>query len=59
VLQIVDLNFGCFACMLGGTDGKTLFMVIREWRGLESAADPARTGQVLTMEAPAPHAGWP
>jgi sugar lactone lactonase YvrE len=59
VLQRVDLDLGCFACMLGGTDGKTLFMVIREWRGLESAADSARTGQVLTLKAPARHAGWP
>ena len=59
VLQRVDLDRGCFACMLGGTDGKTLFMVAREWRGLESAADNARTGQVLTLNAPAPHAGWP
>ena len=59
VLQRVDLDRGCFSCMLGGTDGKTLFMVIREWRGVESAADSARTGQVLTLNAPAPHAGWP
>ncbi len=56
-LQSVNLDRGCFACMLGGVDGRMLFMVVREWRGLESTAD--RTGQVLTMKAPAPHAGRP
>jgi sugar lactone lactonase YvrE len=59
VLQTVELDRGCFACMLGGVDRKTLFMVAREWRGMESTADEKRTGQVLTVEAPAPHAGWP
>ncbi len=59
VLQTIDLDRGCFACMLGGDDGRALFMVLREWRGLASAADASRTGQVLTMQAPAPHAGWP
>jgi sugar lactone lactonase YvrE len=59
VLQTVELDRGCFACMLGGVDRKTLFMVAREWRGMESTADEKRTGQVLIAEAPAPHAGWP
>lgn len=59
VLQTVDLELGCFACMLGGADGQTLFLVVREWRGVESASDRKRTGQVLTMKAPARHAGWP
>jgi sugar lactone lactonase YvrE len=59
VLQTIDLDRGCFACMLGGQNRKTLFMVVREWRGLESAADGERTGQVLSVPAPAPGAGWP
>ncbi|MGI8857717.1 MAG: SMP-30/gluconolactonase/LRE family protein [Thermomicrobiales bacterium] len=59
VLQTVALDRGCFACMLGGVDGRTLFLVVREWRGFESAADGSRTGQVQTIEAPAPGAGWP
>jgi sugar lactone lactonase YvrE len=58
-LQTIKLDLGCFACMLGGTDGRTLFMVGREWRGLESMADKRRTGQVLTVGAPVRHAGWP
>jgi sugar lactone lactonase YvrE len=58
VLQTIDLDRGCFACMLGGVDERTLFLVANEWRGPESM-DGGRTGQVLTSPAPAPHAGWP
>ena len=59
VLQAIDLDRGCFACMLGGPDGRTLFMVAREWRGMESTAVEERTGQILTAPAPAAGAGWP
>jgi sugar lactone lactonase YvrE len=33
VLQLIDLDRGCFACALGGPDGATLFMVANEWSG--------------------------
>jgi sugar lactone lactonase YvrE len=59
VLQTIELDRGCFACMLGGPDGSTLFMVAQEWRGTEQMQDGARTGQVLTVPAPAAGAGWP
>jgi sugar lactone lactonase YvrE len=61
VLATVELDRGGFACMLGGADGRTLFVVANEWRGMERIAEvaAARTGQVLAIEAPAPHAGWP
>jgi sugar lactone lactonase YvrE len=59
VLQIIDLDRGCFACMLGGADKKTLFMIANEWGGPASMADQARTGQVLTVRAPAAGVGWP
>jgi sugar lactone lactonase YvrE len=59
VLHTIGLDLGCFACMLGGADGRTLFMVVREWHGLESAADETRTGQVLTTKVAVPHDGWP
>lgn len=58
VLQAIELDRGCFACMLGGADRRTLFM-------LAAVFDPAtmfigeRTGQVVVAEAPAPGAGWP
>jgi sugar lactone lactonase YvrE len=59
VLETIDVDRGCFACMLGGVDGRTLFILAADWRGAESIAGGERTGQVLTVEAPAPGAGWP
>jgi len=58
VLQTVDLDLGCFACMLGGPDGRTLFMVATDY---DPAAmfDGERTGRILTTRAPSPGAGWP
>jgi sugar lactone lactonase YvrE len=57
VLQAVELDRGCFACMLGGADGRTLYMMAAEWPA--GMADGARTGRVLTLDAPAAGAGWP
>ncbi|HYU93751.1 MAG TPA: SMP-30/gluconolactonase/LRE family protein [Actinomycetota bacterium] len=55
VAAAVDLDRGCFACALGGPDGKTLFMVAADFARVMG---PERTGQVLTAEAPAAGAGW-
>ena len=61
VLQRIALDKGCYACMLGGEDGRTLFMLVAEWWGVERMGELFRsqTGQVLTTRAPAPHAGRP
>jgi sugar lactone lactonase YvrE len=61
VLQTVNLDRGCFACMLGGCDHRTLFLVANEWRGMENIAAVAeeRTGRIFSVGAPAMHAGWP
>jgi len=61
VLATIELDRSPFACMLGGPDGRTLFVLAAEWRGTEEVDEAlaARTGQVLTVRAPAPHAGWP
>jgi sugar lactone lactonase YvrE len=59
VLQSIDLDRGCFACMLGGPDKRTLFLVAAEWSDSMDSVDQARTGQVLAAGAPAPGAGWP
>jgi sugar lactone lactonase YvrE len=66
VLQRVELDRAPFACMLGGPDGRTLFIMAQDWRLSDSPADNMerlttgpRTGQVLTVPAPAPGAGWP
>jgi sugar lactone lactonase YvrE len=61
VLQRIELDRFCFACMLGGEDGTTLFMLAAEWHGVENmgALLQSRTGRVLTAPAPASRAGWP
>jgi sugar lactone lactonase YvrE len=59
VLQTIELDRGCFACMLGGEDGKTLFMLVAEWHGMDQMVGVPRTGQVVVATAPAPHAGRP
>ena len=59
VLQTIALDRSCFACILGGPDGRTLFMVANDWRGPANMAGGERAGQVLTAQAPAPRAGWP
>jgi sugar lactone lactonase YvrE len=59
VLETVTLDRGCFACALGGPDGKTLFLVANEWRGIDNVSGQEANGQVLVTDAPAPGAGWP
>ncbi len=59
VLETVDVDRGCFACMLGGDDGRTLFIVAASWGGASSVGQGERTGQILTHRAPAAHAGAP
>lgn len=57
VLTSVEIDRGCFACMLGGENRRTLFIVVAEWP--DAMRGGTRTGQVLTVEAPAPGTGWP
>jgi sugar lactone lactonase YvrE len=66
VLERVQLDMPCFACMLGGEDRTTLFMLTADWRMNEGFEDNIarltqgpRTGRVVTAKAPAPGVGWP
>ncbi len=61
VRQQIALEKACFACMLGGEDGRTLFMMVADWLGVERMGElfGSHTGQVLTTRAPARHAGRP
>ncbi|MBZ9704458.1 MULTISPECIES: SMP-30/gluconolactonase/LRE family protein [unclassified Mesorhizobium] len=59
VMQTVTADRGCFACMLGGVDGRTLFITVAEWRGFDHMSSDARTGQVLGVAVSSPGAGWP
>jgi sugar lactone lactonase YvrE len=57
VLDVIDTGQPCFACMLGGGDGKTLFMLTAVSSG--PRAETARTGRVLIAAVDAPGAGRP
>lgn len=62
VLATVDVDRGCFACMLGADDGRTLFIAAAQWRGMEAAMrdGPGQTGRLLAAPGqPASHAGRP
>ena len=61
IVQRIELDRAGFACALGGPDRTTLFMLAAEWNGIENVDDAIvrRTGQVLTIAAPAPGVGWP
>jgi sugar lactone lactonase YvrE len=59
VLQSIELDRGCFACILGGPDGRTLFAVANQWDGSSSMREAKSAGQVVAIRAPAPAAGWP
>ena len=54
VLGTVDADRGCFACMLGGSDGRTLYITANTWQG-----GRAGDGVVLTEQVDVPHAGRP
>jgi sugar lactone lactonase YvrE len=59
VLMTIHIDRGCFACMLGGSNKKTLFIMASEWHGFERMMEGLGTGQVLTVEAPVQGVGWP
>lgn len=59
VLATVGIDRGAFACMLGGPDGRSLYIAAAEWHGMESIGDGSRTGQILVERVDVPHAGRP
>jgi sugar lactone lactonase YvrE len=61
LLDRIELDRPCYACMLGGEDGRTLFMVVAKWFGPDRIGElmEAKTGQILTARVDVPHAGWP
>lgn len=59
VLEVIETDGQpCFACMLGGADGRTLFMLTATSSDHEAAA-AKRTGRVLTARVDSPGAGRP
>jgi sugar lactone lactonase YvrE len=61
VVDRIELDRPCYACMLGGEDGRTLFMLVARWFGPDKIDEllQAKTGQVLITRVAVPHAGWP
>jgi sugar lactone lactonase YvrE len=58
VLEVIDTGQPCYACMLGGADGRTLFMLTAA--GSDSAeAAASRTGKIVVAEVDSPRAGLP
>lgn len=58
VLEVIDTEFPCFACMLGGDEGTTLFMLTcTAFDSRDAAARP--TGRLVMTEVEVGHAGTP
>jgi sugar lactone lactonase YvrE len=59
-LDVVPLDRGGFACVLGGPELATLFITAAGWRGMtESPMVAPGSGQVLAVDVVVPGAGWP
>ena len=58
VLDVVATSQNCFACMLGGDDGRTPFMMTAP-TSIEREAAAAANGKVEIVTVDTPHAGLP
>ena len=58
ILKRVETSQPCYACMLGGSDGKTLFALTAQ-SSFAKIASGARTGRVETLRVDRARAGWP
>lgn len=57
ILDEVVVDRMCFAVMLGGADGRTLYIVANEWTGSVNVETP--TGRIYSARVDVPHAGYP
>ncbi|HWA61296.1 MAG TPA: SMP-30/gluconolactonase/LRE family protein [Caulobacteraceae bacterium] len=58
VLEVIDTGANCYACMLGGDDGRTLFMLTASSSHHETVTE-ARTGRIVVARVDSPRAGRP
>ena len=58
ILDVIETDNRCFACMLGGPDLRTLFMLTSRY-SLAVEASVQRTGNVLIADVPTAGAGLP
>ena len=60
VLDLITLERGGFACVLGGPRRSTLFIAAAEWQGMtESQMVTPGSGRVFAVDVDVPGAGWP
>lgn len=59
ILDEIRTDRMCFACMLGGADGRTLYIVAADWTGSVDLASAEPTGQIQSVRVAVPHAGRP
>lgn len=55
----VETDLPCFACVLGGPEGRHLFLLCNDFEGIDQreAVQARRSAKVLVTEAPVPRAG--
>jgi sugar lactone lactonase YvrE len=58
VLEVIETGDNCYACMLGGEDGKTLFMLTAK-SSLAHEAARYPTGKIVVATVDVPRAGLP
>jgi len=58
VLEVIDTGQICYACMLGGDDGRTLWMLTAP-TSLAPEPGAAPAGKLLAASVDVPRAGWP
>ncbi|MGH6991863.1 MAG: SMP-30/gluconolactonase/LRE family protein, partial [Caulobacteraceae bacterium] len=58
ILEVVETSQPAFACMLGGVDGRTLFIFTAP-SSVPHLVAQNPLGRIETFRARAPHAGWP
>lgn len=58
VLEVIETGLPSFACMLGGEDGRTLFIFTAP-TSFGPQAGAAAAGKLLAARVEVPHAGWP
>ncbi|MBI4883734.1 MAG: SMP-30/gluconolactonase/LRE family protein [Actinobacteria bacterium] len=58
VLEELETEQNCYACMLGGDDGRTLFMLTAAGSHPDIAA-AAKTGKIVSTQVAVGHAGLP
>jgi len=58
VLEVIEIGQPCYACMLGGDDGKTLFMLTAKSSIAHEAAE-SPTGKLVIATVDVPRAGLP